>query len=125
MNALLNLEDLKLKFQTKINEIDDLINLLPQKGNTSKECQKTLLKELLNCFEKGVVILEEEDLEIDLFQNFSDLPENVQSVINRYNHDNLNYSIVEQFLKELEVIGYTFEYGLDSIPFNLKKVENK
>jgi len=33
------------------------------------------------------------------------------------------YQELEQLQKECRAIGYTFEFGLDAVPFNLKKIE--
>ena len=41
--------------------------------------------------------------------------------------DGYEYIELENILKECKVLGYTFEYGLDSIPFDFKptKKDNK
>ena len=57
----------------------------------------------------------------DLFGEFSKLPGNVQKIF--ANNPEPDYMECEAMLKEAEALGYTFEYGLDSIPFNLRKIE--
>jgi hypothetical protein len=37
----------------------------------------------------------------------------------------MDYDILEQLLAELEEIGYTFEYGLDGEPYDLRKIGQK
>ena len=62
---------------------------------------------------------------MDLFENYEQQPENLKEICDRYAKMDNCYIICEQFLKEVEAIGYTFEYGLDSQPFNLcKKITN-
>jgi hypothetical protein len=55
----------------------------------------------------------------DLFETPGLIPDNVISVINTF-EDN-TYEECERIKNELEQIGYTFEYGLDAEPFNLRK----
>lgn len=59
--------------------------------------------------------------EQDLFDNWEELPKEVLEVLNKY-LDDLNYQQCEDMLKEMESVGYTFEYYLDAVPFNLKKI---
>lgn len=62
----------------------------------------------------------------DLFENYQELPAQVVSMINSFNERSVVtddiYANCEQLVKELELLGYTCEYGLDGVPFNLKKV---
>ena len=37
--------------------------------------------------------------------------------------DGYEYQELENILKECKELGYTFEYGLDSIPFNFKPIK--
>ena len=59
---------------------------------------------------------------IDLFENIQDLPENIYRIIMWHSNDDNSYYNVNQLEKKLNKLGYTFEYGLDAIPFNLKKI---
>jgi hypothetical protein len=52
------------------------------------------------------------------------LPQQVQEVINKYAKiDTLDYQLIAKLSNELYDLGYTFEYGLDAVPFNLMKIE--
>jgi hypothetical protein len=66
--------------------------------------------------------------ENDLFWDLDLLPIEVKVIIEKYQlidtDTGLNYSDLANMLKELEILGYTFEYGLDAIPFNLQKINN-
>ena len=58
----------------------------------------------------------------DLFDDYENLPKNLLDILNKYqDNDDLNYFIMEKMLKEVNSIGYTFEYYLDCIPYNLQK----
>ena len=46
----------------------------------------------------------------------------IDDILNKYQmNDDLNYITIEKMLKEVNSIGYTFEYYLDCIPYNLQK----
>ena len=61
---------------------------------------------------------------IDLFENSHLLPVEVKSVIDRYGElDEPTYDNCEAMLKELEPLGYTFDYELDAIPYDLRPIE--
>tara|TARA_R110000803_G_scaffold114067_1_gene182539 strand:+ start:9304 stop:9675 length:372 start_codon:yes stop_codon:yes gene_type:complete len=57
----------------------------------------------------------------DLFEHHEELPLAIQTVINNQGEIE-DYDDCRELLAKLEVFGYTFEYGLDSVPYNLRKV---
>lgn len=62
--------------------------------------------------------------DIDLFQHIDRLPKSVQYTIELYNNlETLTYNDCKAFLIDMENQGYTFEYGLDAEPFNLKRMQ--
>lgn len=66
---------------------------------------------------------------IDLFQDRDNIPQEIQIIIDKYNNieldkGGLDYNDCEDFLKECQFEGYTFEYGLDAEPFNLRSMNN-
>ena len=59
--------------------------------------------------------------DIDLFDHYSRIPKKIRYIIESYTDaDSLSYDDCRAMLKELEENGYTFDYGLDSQPFNLR-----
>jgi hypothetical protein len=59
----------------------------------------------------------------DLFETPELIPSNVQYIISKYESlDSFTYVTIEKMLKQLNKIGYTFEYYLDCIPYNLQKI---
>lgn len=58
---------------------------------------------------------------IDLFEQWEQLPENVIEVLGKYSFVD-TYQGCADFLKELEPLGYTFDYYLNAEPYNLRKI---
>lgn len=59
----------------------------------------------------------------DLFEHPELLPQEVVDIIDNFDGINiLTYDDLEEMLERCEKYGYTFEYGLDAVPFNLKKI---
>jgi hypothetical protein len=56
----------------------------------------------------------------DLFETPDLIPKYVLDIIAQF-EDN-TYEECERILNKLEQIGYTYEYGLDAEPFNLRKL---
>ena len=64
---------------------------------------------------------------IDLFEDYENIPENVQNILDKYEDDFVdgNYSGLEKASNELEKIGYTFEYYLDGQAYDLRPIGTK
>lgn len=64
---------------------------------------------------------------VDLFEDYDDIPSNVQEVLDKYSDafEDGDYKGLEKANKELGKIGYTFEYGLDGQAYDLRKVGEK
>ena len=67
-------------------------------------------------------------MKIDLFEQIENLPIEVQNVIHEYNVLETNYGLsyieLNQLEENLKAFGYSFQWGLDCIPYNLKKIQN-
>jgi hypothetical protein len=63
----------------------------------------------------------------DLFECPELLPENVQTILSHYNdieiERGVQYSDLIQMGKEMAENGYSFDFYLDGIPYNLKKIK--
>jgi len=59
----------------------------------------------------------------DLFEIYETLPDNIQNVLLKYSGMDETYENCNSLLNELIPLGYTFEYYLDAIPFNLQKIK--
>jgi hypothetical protein len=64
---------------------------------------------------------------MDLFENYTDQPKELQTICDKWADkqasEGLSYKDCEDFLKEVELIGYTFDSGLDAEPFNLRETD--
>jgi hypothetical protein len=95
----------------KLNE-DDLDELYGEEYSFSKLEDK--MKELENK-SKG---------DIDLFSRPERLPDEVSKLLHafwRFAGDEYDVDILEVFKSRLNKLGYTFDYGLDLTPFNLRE----
>lgn len=59
--------------------------------------------------------------EIDLFEHMDKLPVLVRNVLNKYENAE-SYTDLHKMGKELKQLGYSFDWGLDAIPYNLKQL---
>lgn len=64
---------------------------------------------------------------IDLFEDYENIPENVQNILDKYEEDftDGNYEGLSKATTDLEKIGYTFEYGLDGGAYDLRPIGTK
>ena len=60
----------------------------------------------------------------DLFNHIEKLPTMVREIVLAYGEkldDSADYKTLEQFIDDLHPHGYTFDYGLDGVPQNLRR----
>lgn len=57
--------------------------------------------------------------EIDI----EDLPIEIQDVLEKYSYEEEDYDTMLKMEKELNSLGYTFDFGLDAIPTNFRKMK--
>jgi hypothetical protein len=60
----------------------------------------------------------------DLFNTPELLPQEVRNILAKYEEMGTSYDTCNNLIKELEQVGYTCEYGLDGIPYELQKIEH-
>jgi len=53
---------------------------------------------------------------------FDEAPEEVKAILYSFDFDADAYKECDRLLNELEPLKYSFDYGLDGEPFNLKKL---
>lgn len=62
----------------------------------------------------------------DLFEDYENQPEFLSEIVNVYQEKfedgDYDYQDTANFLKEVESVGYTFEYGLDNEPYGLRPI---
>jgi len=63
----------------------------------------------------------------DLFEHPHELPENIQTILSCYNaveiERGVQYADLINMGKEMAIYGYEFEFYLDCVPYNLKKIK--
>jgi len=102
-------------------------------GETANECAEfELIKEALE--QEGYELIHEDDDEIGhivairktddisfLFENLDLVPDNIKGIVNKHTEAmELDYVECEAFLLELNDAGFTFFYGLDASPYDLR-----
>jgi hypothetical protein len=64
----------------------------------------------------------------DLFETPELLPTPIKAILSRYNaleiEKGIEYSDLINMGKEMAIYGYSFDFYLDCIPYNLKKLKN-
>ena len=65
---------------------------------------------------------------MDLFEHYETLPKDASKIYWKYSEiaasEGFDYDVCREYLKEMEALGYTFEYGLDAEPYGLRKMES-
>jgi hypothetical protein len=65
----------------------------------------------------------------DLFENYDKQPkklaEIVENYMSKFDEGDYDYQDSKNFLKEVEAVGYTFDYGLDNEPYGLRPIGTK
>lgn len=64
---------------------------------------------------------DDEHTHVDLFEDYENIPANVQEILDEYDlEEDSDYDTLLELQNRLETIGYTFEYGLDAVPYGLR-----
>jgi hypothetical protein len=95
-----------------LNELSEKANELIEYGNSTEKSKGKGMLEVIN-----------EINNIDLFNNYKNLPPQVQNIIIEMNSKELDYIDLKNYNIRMIIEGYYFEYGLDGIAFNLRKIE--
>jgi hypothetical protein len=60
-----------------------------------------------------------EENQIDLFEQYETLPNEVRAIIDTIDK---SYQSLLEAERTMNKIGYSFEWGIDAIPYNLRKI---
>jgi hypothetical protein len=60
-----------------------------------------------------------EENQIDLFEQYETLPDEVRVIIDTIDK---SYQSLLEAERTMNKIGYSFEWGIDAIPYNLRKI---
>ena len=58
---------------------------------------------------------------MDLFEHYESLPLEIQAVLSKYSELDNTYENCRLMQDELEALGYTFDWDLDAIPYDLRE----
>ena len=56
----------------------------------------------------------------DYFETPEEIPTEVKTVLDSLDSDGCSYSELDNVLGEIELLGWTFDYGLDAVPYDLR-----
>lgn len=59
---------------------------------------------------------------MDLFETPEVLPSEVLAILQKYQAEDNTYEMCENLMADLETVGYTCEYSLDAVPYDLRKI---
>jgi hypothetical protein len=59
----------------------------------------------------------------DLFETPELIPSEIQAVLNTFNDDSDPYIELARIAREIEPLGYTFDFYLDAEPFGLRPID--
>jgi hypothetical protein len=62
---------------------------------------------------------------VDLFENRDEMPYKVKVIVDRYEDEygeDISYQSLLDMQREVENVGYTFDFGLDSMPYGLRPI---
>jgi len=62
---------------------------------------------------------------VDLFEDYDDIPVNVQKILQKYDFEEGDYRTLKKAKEDVEKVGYTFEYSLDGTAYDLRKIGQK
>jgi hypothetical protein len=67
----------------------------------------------------------DDDEGVDLFEDYEDQPKEVSELLSTLDVEDYNYDSLNDLLSKMKKIGYTFDFGLDAEPYDLRKIGQK
>jgi hypothetical protein len=94
-----------------LKDLSEKANELIEYGNSTEKSKGKGMLEVINKINN-----------IDLFNNYENLPPQVQNIINEMNSKELDYIDLKNYNKRMIKTGYYFEYNLSGQAYNLRKI---
>jgi hypothetical protein len=74
--------------------------------------------------------MSDSESEIDLFEHPDQQPDELRVITDEYSYkfavgESDPYELCRNFLSEVQELGYTFEYGLDGEPYELRRADDE
>lgn len=60
-----------------------------------------------------------------LFEDYQNQPKELKRICDKYSKKYIDYNKIEKFLAEINSTGFTFDYGLDCVPYALRPINTK
>lgn len=98
----------------------ELFKLYPDGSESLIEYETDLIDAQLKEYEIGVLV-NRNDFK-DLFETPEKIPANVNAILDKYRAGEYTYNECAQLQNELQKVGFTIDYCLDAIPYNLREV---
>lgn len=99
-----------------------VVEILNQINDTNESFSQL---DTLALLEKTIITISQHS-DYDLFDYRDLLPIQLENLINKFedmsNNGEVDYKDCKELQLKLKSFGYTFEYGLDAIPYDLKRI---
>jgi len=121
-----NLEDEEILYNVDNGEITE-VRSIEEEDFITIEYKDICLDDLVFIMEKCAEILEIrlEESEDDLFDFPELIPESIGEIMESANDNEDSYEQCNRMQNLMKPLGYTFEYGLDGVPYNLRKISKE
>ena len=115
--------------KNKAREVDSEIGLMISRGYISSTNLPSKYKEIVEKFESddkmadGGMMAKGGVLYLDLFENQDEMPFKLKAILDKYEDEygeDISYQALLDMQKDVEEVGYTFDFGLDSSPYGLR-----
>ena len=114
-------ENIKVEYTTNSNTLSIERSFTKQELYDMTKGKKIRGYEMPKSMAKGGKAGDDEHTHVDLFEDYENIPANVQEIIDEYDlEEDSDYDTLLELQNRLETIGYTFEYGLDAVPYGLR-----
>ena len=121
MNTQKKIQELKKKVENLKSELESEIYEICENLDYHNSSNFSYNIDRLKQFTDGLKNFELR--QTDLFNNYENLPLQVQNIIIEMNSKELDYIELKNFNIRMIIEGYYFEYNLDGIAYNLRKID--
>jgi hypothetical protein len=116
------------RYEVELDANDKVKSIVHPNGNRHKASECPIYKKYSKEINSYLAEKFAEGGRIDLFEDYENIPPNVQKILDKYAEEfgedfgSMDYSDMADMHKEIVAVGYTFESGLDNMPYGLRPV---
>jgi len=116
------------RYEVELDSNDKVKSIVHPNGNRHKASECPIYKKYSKEINSYLAEKFAEGGRIDLFEDYENIPPNVQKILDKYAEEfgedfgSMDYSDMADMHKEIVAVGYTFESGLDNMPYGLRPV---